>query len=349
MAAGLDLSRFVRRRRFAADHPFFEEGNVWREWRRADAGYGGGGVLAPRGAAAAAAAAAEEAEAAGGGGFRCGVSGCNKHFVSVAAYASHYAVAHRHRCRTCGAVLPNVRLLDMHVAERHDKFFAATAKRRPSYACVVDGCGGVFATPAERTEHLVQHHLFPRGFSYDLQRRGGRRRWQSTGRCRVTTNAPAGAAPVTTTTTTSTASSCSSSSSRMMELDEEEGEHEQEEEAEGDPAVSDLTTAMRGLRAPTSISFGRHGGRNRRAAGRHWDSPGRQMRRAKARKNKLASATAPAAAAAAATAAAAAAAAADGAQPLVRPNRRERRRLAREAAAAKAAAPQTGTFGGVPT
>lgn len=55
-------------------------------------------------------------------------------------------LAHKFECSTCHACLPTAHLLDIHVAEVHDSFFAAQAARRlPVYLCLVEvrsGAGG---------------------------------------------------------------------------------------------------------------------------------------------------------------------------------------------------------------
>ena len=101
----------------------------------------------------------------------CCIDECQCRFRTTAEYASHYAVQHRHRCATCSAVLPNHRLLDMHVAERHDSYFAAMAARRPSYNCLVESCSDLFQSAHARSIHLRLVHMFPKNFCYDRQKR----------------------------------------------------------------------------------------------------------------------------------------------------------------------------------
>lgn len=53
------------------------------------------------------------------------------HSPGLASYLSH-----QHECATCHASLPTAHLLEVHVAEMHDSFWAAQAARRmPVYAC----------------------------------------------------------------------------------------------------------------------------------------------------------------------------------------------------------------------
>ncbi|EFN51066.1 hypothetical protein CHLNCDRAFT_141422 [Chlorella variabilis] len=71
-------------------------------------------------------------------------------------------------CGRCHAALPTARLLDIHVSEMHDSFFAAQAARRmPVYLCLVEGCARKFCTVEERKQHLTEHHKFPRNYNFD--------------------------------------------------------------------------------------------------------------------------------------------------------------------------------------
>ena len=175
------LSHLVTRRRYFDDDEFFDDGNELREaftkchcittvldGDASDPNHKSQTLLL-EGSHNMLSVAAER--------FHCHISGCKKSFKTIAQYSSHYAVAHRHSCHICGASLPNVKLLDMHVAERHDSFFAAQAARQASYACLVDGCPFKAWNAKQRAEHLTSVHKYPIGYTYDLQRKGGRRRW----------------------------------------------------------------------------------------------------------------------------------------------------------------------------
>ena len=87
------------------------------------------------------------------------------------------ALRRRHECATCHASHPTAHLLDCHVAEVHDSFWAAQAARRmPVYACLVEGCGRTCCTVEERKQHLIDHHRFPRSLHMDrvhLRRKKG--------------------------------------------------------------------------------------------------------------------------------------------------------------------------------
>ncbi|GAB4818283.1 hypothetical protein N2152v2_005329 [Parachlorella kessleri] len=77
-------------------------------------------------------------------------------------------LAHKFECATCHAALPTAHLLECHIAEMHDSFFAAQAARRMQvYKCLVEGCGRKFCTIEERKQHLTDHHRFPRNYNFD--------------------------------------------------------------------------------------------------------------------------------------------------------------------------------------
>lgn len=61
----------------------------------------------------------------------CHVPNCNNHFDTVFAYENHYNAFHRYLCSQCRKQLPSAHLLDLHLSERHDSFFAAQAERKP--------------------------------------------------------------------------------------------------------------------------------------------------------------------------------------------------------------------------
>lgn len=79
----------------------------------------------------------------------------------------------RFQCTTCLLKLPNEHLLDIHVLEVHDSFFAAQAARHMKvFRCLVEGCGRTFHTPADRRKHLYVQHCYPREFNYHLMHLG---------------------------------------------------------------------------------------------------------------------------------------------------------------------------------
>jgi len=68
----------------------------------------------------------------------------------------------------CHGRFPQLRWLELHVAERHDQFFKTLVKSgRKMYACLVDSCGRTFKNGKARRLHLVDFHHFPKSFVFD--------------------------------------------------------------------------------------------------------------------------------------------------------------------------------------
>lgn len=67
--------------------------------------------------------------------FRCHVPGCMKYFETLIAYEEHYNTNHRYVCSTCHKRLPSAHLLDLHILETHDYYFAALAEKKPMVYC----------------------------------------------------------------------------------------------------------------------------------------------------------------------------------------------------------------------
>ena len=55
----------------------------------------------------------------------CNVPDCNFFCHSVMDYEAHYNAQHRYTCGQCKKSLPNAHLLDLHLSETHDSYFAA--------------------------------------------------------------------------------------------------------------------------------------------------------------------------------------------------------------------------------
>ena len=99
-------------------------------------------------------------------GFLCGVFGCSQRIRNQADFAVHYEQKHRHRCSVCFASFPASRLLDLHIRERHDRYFAAQSARSPMFECLVEGCRRVFKSSFSRRAHLIDKHKYPRSFRF---------------------------------------------------------------------------------------------------------------------------------------------------------------------------------------
>ena len=51
-------------------------------------------------------------------------------FTTIETYEQHYAESHENVCSICKRILPTFRLLDLHLSEVHDSFFAVLAERQ---------------------------------------------------------------------------------------------------------------------------------------------------------------------------------------------------------------------------
>ncbi len=68
----------------------------------------------------------------------------------------------------CHGRFPQLRWLELHVAERHDQFFKTLVKSgRKMFACLVESCGRTFKNGKARRLHLVDFHHFPKSFVFD--------------------------------------------------------------------------------------------------------------------------------------------------------------------------------------
>mmetsp|Transcript_6135 Transcript_6135/g.21013 ORF Transcript_6135/g.21013 Transcript_6135/m.21013 type:complete len:150 (+) Transcript_6135:303-752(+) len=61
--------------------------------------------------------------------FPCPVRGCKAVLRGQRAFEDHSESCHDNACRACGLRLPTARLLDIHISETHDPFFAGMAVR----------------------------------------------------------------------------------------------------------------------------------------------------------------------------------------------------------------------------
>ena len=99
--------------------------------------------------------------------YPCSAHGCHQVFESLEECDSHYFNAHTRECAQCRAVLPNDHLLDLHISEAHDSYFATALQRgKASFACLVAACDSSFECEKTRHQHLVEAHLYPRWFRF---------------------------------------------------------------------------------------------------------------------------------------------------------------------------------------
>ncbi|XP_032677510.1 zinc finger protein 511 isoform X2 [Odontomachus brunneus] len=99
--------------------------------------------------------------------FICNVSGCKSTFQTLLDYEIHYNTSHRYICTECKISRPNPRLLEIHIQELHDAFFKVLSEKQAMYQCYDSECNIKFNNPAERKEHCIQIHKFPKKYRFD--------------------------------------------------------------------------------------------------------------------------------------------------------------------------------------
>uniref|UniRef100_H3HCK0 C2H2-type domain-containing protein n=1 Tax=Phytophthora ramorum TaxID=164328 RepID=H3HCK0_PHYRM len=146
----------------------------------------------------------------------CRLANCNVSFQSVTAYEEHYDI------------------------ETHDAFFKILSKKKPMYACLVDGCPELFQHDDKRTRHLIQVHQYPKSFSFHQ-------------RCKQKTKAVKG------TTTSVDAETLKKREARKRRRQQKKkkllGQAQASETTDVD--MAELEENMRELRIPKNIHFGR--------------------------------------------------------------------------------------------
>ena len=110
-------------------------------------------------------------------GFTCRWLHCNATFSCLAEYDKHIHQAHSHSCNDCSRSFPSSHLLDIHITETHDSYFAAqvdaaiaagnngSLKKKLLYMCYVQGCSIKSASNEDRLHHLKVDHAFPSSYS----------------------------------------------------------------------------------------------------------------------------------------------------------------------------------------
>jgi len=99
--------------------------------------------------------------------FSCQVPGCSQKFSQLHQSETHYNAMHRHSCSVCRKSLPSPHLLEIHIQEAHDSFFAVLAERKPSYQCFLPTCPYLSWNATDRHEHVIKVHKFPPDFRFD--------------------------------------------------------------------------------------------------------------------------------------------------------------------------------------
>ncbi|XP_013188362.2 protein lethal(2)k10201-like [Amyelois transitella] len=97
----------------------------------------------------------------------CAVPGCYYTTESLLSFENHYNSSHRYSCAQCKKVMPSPHLLDLHIQETHDSFFAVMAEKKPSYCCYIEECKEKFINAEERKSHCVKIHKLPKDFRFE--------------------------------------------------------------------------------------------------------------------------------------------------------------------------------------
>lgn len=108
--------------------------------------------------------------------FSCQAPGCQATFSQLLDCESHYNSVHRHSCTVCHRNLPSNFLLDLHLQENHDSFFAVLSEKKASFQCFLPTCHHLSWTSAERRDHAIKLHKFPADFRFDDARKKSRRK-----------------------------------------------------------------------------------------------------------------------------------------------------------------------------
>jgi len=61
----------------------------------------------------------------------CGVHTCFQTFTTLQEYSNHYNRRHMYVCGTCKKSLPTSHILELHVLELHDTYFAMSVPKKP--------------------------------------------------------------------------------------------------------------------------------------------------------------------------------------------------------------------------
>lgn len=68
--------------------------------------------------------------------FDCNIPGCYEKFNTINLYENHYNSHHRFICIECKKTLPSNHLLDLHLSEKHDSYFAVVSQKKPSVSFI---------------------------------------------------------------------------------------------------------------------------------------------------------------------------------------------------------------------
>lgn len=98
-------------------------------------------------------------------------------FTSYEDYEIHYNKTHVNRCLECRKNFPTDHFLNLHIEENHDALMGVRKDRGEKiYACFVEDCDRKCSTPQKRRMHLIDKHLFPKYYDFQVVNTGIDRR-----------------------------------------------------------------------------------------------------------------------------------------------------------------------------
>lgn len=97
----------------------------------------------------------------------CNVPNCIQKFDTIFGFETHYSLQHRYSCGECRKNLPSAHLLDLHLSETHDSFFAVLSEKKPMFSCFNEECTHKSITSDDRRDHCMTEHKFPQHFRFD--------------------------------------------------------------------------------------------------------------------------------------------------------------------------------------
>ncbi|XP_004535796.1 protein lethal(2)k10201 [Ceratitis capitata] len=100
--------------------------------------------------------------------FFCNIPGCTLDFEDISSYQAHFKIVHRFICSICRRYLPTAYLLELHISERHDSYFAIRVERGEAmYSCFLQECKQKMLTPQARKEHCINAHKFLANYRFE--------------------------------------------------------------------------------------------------------------------------------------------------------------------------------------
>lgn len=92
--------------------------------------------------------------------------------ISNLSKVNNITQSQSYSCIQCRRRLPTAHLLDLHITEQHDLYFAASVERgtKPMYACYIEECTLKFYDPSARKDHCIGVHKFPANYRFDQEK-----------------------------------------------------------------------------------------------------------------------------------------------------------------------------------